>query len=177
MCRGFDSLQAHHFYFLGYFMFYQSGEEMAKHEFFMRAALEEAEKCFFSGDVPVGAVVVKEGKIIGRGRNRREELKSPVAHAEMNAMEEAAGFLGDWNLFGSTVYCTLEPCPMCTGAMIMSRVEKVFFGASEPKTGCCGSVMNMAGFPGFDHNVKICGGILEEKSKMLLEKFFYDLRQ
>ena len=128
------------------------------------------------GEAPVGCVVVdSEGFIIGRGRNRREKEKSAISHAEIEAIAEACKTIGDWRLSGCSLYVTLEPCPMCAGAMIMSRIDKLFYGAREEHTGSCGSVINLF-MENYGHNVQITGGILAKESAALLSEFFKNLR-
>lgn len=142
------------------------------HEEFMREALIEAQKAYALGEVPVGAVVVLGGRIIGRGHNERETLKDPTAHAEILALRQAAQSRGSWRLEGATLYVTLEPCPMCAGALVQSRVERVYHGADDPKAGSAGSLLNLLQFPGFNHQVKITAGILEQECRKILQDFF-----
>lgn len=142
----------------------------------MRAALVEAESAMAHGDVPVGAVAVRDGEIIGRGHNRREADADPIAHAEMIALREAAQTLGGWNMAGVTLYCTLEPCPMCAGAMLQTRLPKLVYGADDPKAGAVGSVVELLRDPRFNHRVKVTRGVLAEESLELLGRFFSDLR-
>ena len=141
----------------------------------MKTALDLAMSAAKNGDVPVGAVVVKDGKIIGRGQNRCQSTNDPTAHAEIEAIREAAKNIGDWRLVGCTLYVTLEPCAMCAGAAVNTRIERVVFGACEEKTGCCGSVCNLFALP-FSGQIKIEAGILEEESKELLKRFFKGTR-
>lgn len=146
------------------------------HEDYMREALSLARECLAGGDVPVGCVVVSpEGQIIGRGRNRREADGSAAAHAEMEAITQACKALGSWRLTGCTLYVTLEPCPMCAGAIINSRIAELRYGAREEKSGCCGSVLNLFE-ERFNHKPRIYGGLLAEESSVLLENFFQRLR-
>ena len=145
-------------------------------EKFMRAALLEARRAALAGDVPVGAVVVKDGKIIARGRNRREERGDPTAHAEIEALRKAAGKLGGWYLHDCTLYATLEPCPMCAGAAMQARLEAVVFGAWDPKAGCCGSLMNLLGDMRFAHRLAMRGGLLAEECAEVLKAFFQQRR-
>ena len=144
-------------------------------EKFMREALSLAEEAFSAGEVPVGAVVVKDGKVIGRGRNRREEHQSVLGHAELEAMEQAAKVLGSWRLTGCTLYVTLEPCPMCAGAIIDSRIRRVVYGAADAKAGCCGSVTDLFALP-FNHHPMVEQGLRAEEAGALLQAFFKDLR-
>lgn len=141
-------------------------------EEFMRQALAEAEKCFEYGDVPVGCVVVgPQGEVIGRGRNRREELGRADAHAEIEAIRMACETVGSWRLSGCTLYVTLEPCPMCAGAILNARIGEVWYGAREEKTGCCGSVLNLFA-ENFPAKAAVRGGLLAEDSAALLQRFF-----
>ena len=143
----------------------------------MREALALAGQCLETGDVPVGCVVVgPDGAIIGRGRNRREENQDAAAHAEMEAIREACQALGSWRLTGCALYVTLEPCPMCAGAILNSRISEVWYGAKEEKTGCCGSVLNLFA-EGFPYKAAVRGGLLEEESKELLQEFFRRRRE
>jgi tRNA(adenine34) deaminase len=143
----------------------------------MREALAEAERAPAHGDVPVGAVAVREGIIVGRGHNRREAHADPTAHAEMIALQEAARNLGGWRLAGVTLYCTLEPCPMCAGAMVAARLPRLVYGAVDPKAGAAGSVVELLRDPRFNHQVAVTGGVLAEESQALLERFFAGLRK
>lgn len=143
---------------------------------FMKRALELAEIAAEQGDVPVGAVIVKDGEIISEGYNLREVHKSATAHAEMVAIERACGQLGGWHLCGCTLYVTLEPCPMCAGALINSRVDRVVFGLRDSKAGCLGSVLNMNRYP-FNHAFDITEGVLAEDSAKLLSDFFAKKRK
>ncbi len=146
------------------------------HEDYMRRAIALAEECFSSGDVPVGCVIVSpSGEIIGEGRNRREADRSATAHAEVEAITDACRRLGSWRLEGCTLYVTLEPCPMCAGAIINSRVAEVRYGAREEKSGCCGSVLNLFE-ERFNHRPRLYGGLLEAECRALLERFFGGLR-
>lgn len=138
----------------------------------MRAALAEAEAAAGEDEVPIGAVVVREGRIIGKGRNARERLADPTAHAEMLAITAAAQALGDWRLEGCTLYVTIEPCPMCMGACLNARVPRVVFGAPEPKAGACGSIVDLRSPAGFNHAVAVTGGVLREACADLMVGFF-----
>ena len=143
----------------------------------MARALELAQIAADMGEVPVGAVVVKDNKIIGEGYNRRETDGSATAHAEILAIEAACKTLGTWRLENCTLYVTMEPCPMCCGALINSRVHTVVFGASEPKFGSAGSQLNLLQFPGFNHNVHIVGPIAQERCSQMMKDFFAELRR
>ena len=152
---------------------------MTRDELYMKKALELAEIAAEQGEVPVGAIVVKRssGEIIGRGFNRREYGRSPLTHAELVAIEEASRNLGGWRLMGCELFVTLEPCPMCTGAIINSRIERVVFGAYDKKSGCAGSVINLFESGMFNHNVNVTGGITEDKCASILTEFFRELRK
>ena len=143
---------------------------------FMKEALAEAKAAFLEGEVPVGAVISKDGEIIARGRNDREGKKSPLGHAEINAIAAAAKVLGDWRLSGCTLYVSLEPCPMCAGAILNSRLERVVYAAEDKEAGCFGSVLNMAHL-GSIPAPKIAKGVLAAESEELLGKFFEKLRK
>ena len=143
----------------------------------MRAALAEAEQALAHGDVPVGAVAVREGAIIGLGHNRKEVDADPTAHAEMIALQEAANTLGGWRLVGVTLYCTLEPCPMCAGAMVSARLPRLVYGAIDPKAGAAGSVVELLRDPRLNHQVAVTSGVLAEESQALIERFFAGLRK
>jgi len=143
----------------------------------MREALVEAERALAHGDVPVGAVAVRDEKIVGRGHNRKEADGDPTAHAEMIALREAARALGGWRLVGVTLYCTLEPCPMCAGAMVSARLPRLVYGADDPKAGAVGSVVELLRDPRFNHRVAVTRGVLAEEAQALLERFFAGLRE
>jgi len=145
-------------------------------ERFMRLALELADEAAAEGEVPVGAVVVYRGEVIGRGRNRRETAKNALAHAEIEAIGQACRTRGGWRLFDCDLYVTLEPCPMCTGAIIGARIDRVFFGAFDPKAGSCGSVIDLASLP-YNHRPAITGGVLESECREKLTRFFRSLRE
>ncbi len=147
------------------------------HEDYMREALTLARACVPDGDIPVGCVIVSpDGQIIGRGRNRREADRRATAHAEIEAINAACAALGSWRLEGCTLYVTLEPCPMCAGAIINSRIATLYFGALEPKYGSCGSILNLFCEP-FNHHPRVYGGLLEGECRGLLEGFFTKLRK
>jgi tRNA(adenine34) deaminase len=143
---------------------------------FMFAALQEAEKAFEEKEVPVGAVIVKKNRIIGRGYNQVEKLKDATAHAEMIALTAAANHLGNWRLNECSIYVTLEPCIMCTGAMLSSRINELFFSTFDPKFGACGSVYNLAKDGKANHKIKVYSGIYAEESKKLLQDFFLKIK-
>ncbi len=145
------------------------------HNYFMGEALRLAREAMADGDVPVGCVIVRDGEIIGRGRNRREADGDATAHAEVEAIRDACARLGSWRLHGCTLYVTLEPCPMCAGAIINARVEAVRYGAKDEKAGCCGSVLNLFE-ERFNHRPRIYQGPLEEECEAILQTFFQGLR-
>ncbi len=144
---------------------------------FMHEALRLAGEAACAGEVPVGAVVVKDGTIVGRGRNRTEELKNPFAHAEMEAMQEALQTLGGWRLTGCDMYVTLEPCSMCAGAIVHARIRNLFIGTTDPKTGACGSVMDITSDPHLNHHPCVRTGILADECSAILKEFFRQLRR
>ena len=146
------------------------------HEKFMREAIAEATLAFQKGDVPVGAVAVCDGQIIGRGHNRKEELKDPTAHAEMMALQEAARTLGGWRLIGVTLYCTMEPCPMCAGAMVQARLPCQVYAVEDPKAGAAGSVLDLLRNERLNHRVEVIAGVLTEEAEELTRDFFQRLR-
>ena len=149
---------------------------MQNHEYNMHLALDLARDASENAETPVGCVIIdSSGVVIGKGRNRREEEKSATAHAEIEAIEDACKTLGDWRLTGCSLYVTLEPCPMCAGAIIMSRIDKLFYGARDELTGSCGSVINLFMEP-FGQSTQVTGGILAEECSDLLTEFFKNLR-
>ena len=143
----------------------------------MREALAEAERAAAIGEVPIGAVVVRGGEVIGRGHNRRETDSDPLAHAELLAIREAARRMGGWRLTECVLYCTLEPCPMCAGALVNSRVERLVYGAADPKAGWCGTLGNLVQDPRLNHRLEVTAGVLAEESAALLRGFFAALRR
>ena len=143
----------------------------------MFSALQDAEKALEENEVPVGAVVVKDNKIIGRGHNQVERLKDATAHAEMLAITAAANHIGNWRLNECSIYVTLEPCIMCTGALLSSRIYELFFSTFDPKFGACGSVYNLAEDGKTNHKIKVYSGIYAEESKKLLQDFFLNLKK
>ncbi|MBM3189285.1 MAG: nucleoside deaminase [Chloroflexi bacterium] len=146
------------------------------HERWMREALAEARAAAESGDVPVGAVVVGGGRILGRGRNRKEAWRDPTAHAEMLALREAAREMGRWRLSGAVLYCTLEPCCMCAGAMVNARIEALVYGVRDPKTGAAGSVYDLVRSPWLNHRLRTIPGVLAEEIEVLMRGYFAGLR-
>ena len=145
-------------------------------EQFMLVALSKAREAPRHGDVPIGAVAVMAGRIVGRGRNQKERLQDPTAHAEMLAIREAAVSLGSWRLSGVTLYCTMEPCPMCAGAMVQARLGRLVYGVDDPKAGAAGSVVDLVRAPFLNHQVAVTRGILAAEAQGLLEEFFRELR-
>lgn len=143
---------------------------------FMKLAIAEGNKATDHGDVPVGCVIVRNNQVIATGRNRRELNSDPLAHAELEAISMASEALGRWRLDDCQLYVTLEPCPMCAGGIINSRIYSVYYGAAEEKSGCCGSVLNLFE-EGFGHRPRIYGGILAEECKGMLQDFFQNLRE
>lgn len=145
-------------------------------EKFMKKALKLAEKSASEGEVPVGAVIAKDGKIIATGRNKREKKNNALYHAEIEAINKACKKLGQWRLLDCDMYVTLEPCPMCAGAIINSRIRKLYFGAKDPKAGACGSVVNLFDL-GFNHKPELKLSVLEDDCSEILKKFFKNLRK
>ena len=142
----------------------------------MKEALREAEVAARHGDVPVGAVVAQDGILLGRGRNRREADGDPTAHAEVVALRKAAQTVGSWRLDAATLYVTLEPCPMCLGALLLARTPRLVFGCDDPKAGACGSVLDFANHPGLNHRLDVSRGVCAVESSILLKSFFQQLR-
>lgn len=150
---------------------------MTEDEKFMKEAKKQAMKAYALKEVPIGCVIAYEGKIIARGYNRRNTDKNTLSHAELNAIRKASRKLGDWRLEGCTMYVTLEPCQMCSGALVQSRIDEVVIGCMNAKAGCAGSVMNLLQVEGFNHQVKITRGVLEEECSAMLSEFFRKLRE
>jgi len=149
---------------------------MNDHDYYMSIALQLAQQAGVDNETPVGCIVVdNNGAVIGRGRNRREKSKSALAHAELEAIEDACNTLGDWRLSGCSLYVTLEPCPMCAGAVIMSRIDKLYFGARDELTGSCGSVINLF-MEKYGQSTQVVGGVLADECGDLLSGFFRSLR-
>ena len=142
----------------------------------MKEALKEAKKAYFKEEVPVGAVVVYNNKIIARGHNVREIKESVLGHAELVAISKASKKIGSWKLEDCDIYVTLEPCPMCSGAIIQSRIKNLYFGAYDPKGGAAGSVLNLYDYK-FNHKVNVVGGIMEEECSSIIKEFFKELRK
>ncbi|MFT8872762.1 MAG: tRNA adenosine(34) deaminase TadA [Sporolactobacillus sp.] len=145
-------------------------------ERFMAQALEEAKEAALIGEVPIGAVIVKDGLVIATGNNRREQQQQPLAHAELIAIREAARRLGTWRLTGCTLYVTLEPCPMCAGAVVQSRISRLVYGAADPKAGCAGTLLDLVREPRFNHRAAVSAGVMEQQCARLLTDFFRKLR-
>ena len=145
-------------------------------ERYMREALKQAKKAYALGEVPIGCVIVHDGKIIGRGYNRRNTDKSTLSHAEIIAIKKASKAVGDWRLEECTLYVTLEPCQMCAGAIVQARIPKVVMACMNPKAGCAGSVLNILDMPAFNHQVEAVRGILAQECETLLKTFFKELR-
>ena len=144
---------------------------------FMKAALKQAEKAIALGEVPIGAVIVCGGKIIARGYNRRNTDRTTLAHAEITCIRKACKKTGDWRLEGCTLYCTLEPCQMCAGALIQSRIDRVVIGTTSPKSGCGGTLLNILQNPDFNHQADVLYGVMREECTEILQRFFKDLRR
>ena len=149
---------------------------MTVEEKYMKEAIKQAKKAYAIDETPIGCVIVYEDKIIARGYNRRNTDKSTLAHAEITAIKKACKKLGDWRLEGCTLYVTLEPCPMCAGAIVQSRIDKVVVGSMNPKAGCAGSVLNILQTDGFNHQTELVTGILKEECSRLMTGFFKELR-
>jgi tRNA(adenine34) deaminase len=145
-------------------------------DYFMRLALREAERALEHEDVPIGAVVVREGELLAAARNERELRQDPTAHAEILALREAARAVGTWRVLDAVMYVTLEPCAMCAGAIVLARLPRVVYGASDPKAGACGSVLDVVGEPRLNHRPDVSGGLLARESAELLSAFFASRR-
>lgn len=160
---------------LYFFKRMESWDEMD--EQFMELAIEEAKKAWMINEVPIGAVIVYEGEVVAQGYNVRETSQTTLSHAELIAIHKANDYIGSWRLEDCTLYVTLEPCPMCAGAIIQSRIKRVVFGASDPKAGCAGTLMNLLDDQRFNHQAEVVGGVLEEQCGQLLKDFFKQLRK
>ena len=143
----------------------------------MKEAIKQAKKAYALDETPIGCVIVCEGKVISRGYNRRNTDKNPLAHAEITAIRKASRRLGDWRLEGCTMYVTLEPCQMCAGAIVQSRMDRVVIGCMNPKAGCAGSILNLLQMDRFNHQAEITAGVLEEECSSLMKQFFRELRE
>lgn len=150
---------------------------MSENEKYMREAIKQARKAYAIGEVPIGCVIVYEGKIIGRGYNRRTIDKNPLAHAELIAIKKASKKIGDWRLEDCTLYVTLEPCQMCSGAIVQARMKKVVVGCMNPKAGCAGSILNLLQVEQFNHQVELETGVLQEECSLMMKNFFKELRK
>lgn len=150
---------------------------LTEDEKFMKAAIAQAKKAAAIDEVPIGCVIVYEGKIIARGYNKRNKEKNTLSHAEMNAIRKASRYLGDWRLEGCTMYITLEPCPMCAGAIVQARVDRVVIGSMNAKAGCAGSVLNLLQEQRFNHQVETTYDVLHDECSQMLSGFFRDLRE
>ena len=150
---------------------------METHEEYMRIAIEEAKIAASLGESPIGAVVVQDGKVVGRGHNTTETAKDPTCHAEMNAIRDAARNLGGWRLPHCSMYVTLEPCSMCAGAIVLARIERLYIGTADPKSGACGSLRNIVSDERLNHRVEVHTGVLQEECSGLLKDFFKQLRK
>lgn len=144
--------------------------------YYMRKALHQAERAAALGEVPIGCVILYEGRIIGRGFNLRKTKHTTLAHAEITAIRQACKAIGDWRLEGCTMYVTLEPCQMCAGAVVQSRLDRIVIGTDNPKAGCAGSILNLLQMKEFNHQVEITRGILKEECSEVLQSFFRDMR-
>ena len=152
-------------------------EQRKTDEKYMKEAVRQAKKAYKLDETPIGCVIVHDGKIIGRGYNRRNTDKSPLAHAEITAIRKASKKLGDWRLEDCTLYVTLEPCQMCAGAIVQSRVTRVVVGCMNPKAGCAGSILNLLDMKEFNHRARLETGVLEEECSALMTGFFRELRE
>lgn len=150
---------------------------MTADEKYMKAAVREAKKALALGEVPIGCVIVHEGQIIGRGYNRRITDKNVLSHAEINAVKKACKRMGDWRLEDCTLYVTLEPCPMCAGAIVQARIPRVVIGCMNPKAGCAGSVLNLLDEKGFNHQAETESGVMGEECSQMMKSFFKELRK
>jgi tRNA(adenine34) deaminase len=152
-------------------------DDLPPHEVFMRRALEEARAALAEDEVPIGAVIVHQGRVIAAAHNQREQLHDPTAHAEMIAITQAAAAIGDWRLEGCTMYVTLEPCPMCAGAIVLARVPMVVYGASDPKAGAVATVYRLLDDPRLNHRAAVVAGVLAEECADILSQFFEQKRK
>ena len=144
---------------------------------YMKAAIAQAKRAYRLGEVPIGCVIVRDGKIIARGYNRRNTEKSTLAHAEIQAIRKASKVIGDWRLEDCTMYITLEPCQMCAGAIVQARIPRVVIGSRNPKAGCAGSILDLLHVPAFNHQVELEEGVLQEECSEMLTSFFRELRK
>ena len=151
--------------------------EFRSHEYYMRQAIAEAKKAFEKDEVPVGAIIVYDNKVIAKAHNQREMLLDPTAHAEMIAITQASAYLQNWRLSDTTVYITLEPCTMCAGALVQARVKNLVYGAKDEKQGACESTVNLVNDPRFNHRINVISGVLEDECSLLLKQFFLEKRR
>lgn len=149
---------------------------MTEDEAYMKQAITQAKRAYAKGETPIGCVIVSEDRVIARGYNKRNEKKNTLAHAEIIAINKASRVLGDWRLEGCTMYVTLEPCPMCAGAIVQARIPRVVVGSMNPKAGCAGSVMNLLNTSGFNHQVELTTGVRGDECSQLMTGFFRELR-
>lgn len=152
-------------------------QQNQQNEYFMKEAIKQAKKAAAVGDVPIGCVIVNNGKIIARAYNKRNKLKTTLGHAELLAIGKASKKIGDWRLDGMIMYITLEPCQMCAGAIIQARIAQVVIGAMNPKAGCAGSILDLLHIKQFNHQAKVVTGVLQEECSILLKDFFRNLRK
>jgi len=145
-------------------------------DLFMRLALDQAHLAYQQGEIPIGAVAVHKGQVIAQAYNTKEQAKDPTAHAEMTAMRQAAAHLGGWRLVDVTLYCTMEPCPMCAGAMVQARLPRLVYAIDDPKAGAAGSVLDLLNHPQLNHRVQVTKGVLAADTSEMLDRFFRDLR-
>lgn len=153
-------------------MLHQGENPLQPHERWMRRALDQARRAFEANEVPIGAVLVHQEQVIGEGFNQREMLNDPTAHAEMIAITQAAQALGSWRLLDCTLYVTLEPCPMCAGAIVQARIPRVIYGATDPKAGACHTLYSITDDPRLNHRALVLGGVLQEECRAILQEFF-----
>jgi tRNA(adenine34) deaminase len=151
--------------------------DVPSHDVFMRLALREAQAALAEDEVPIGAVIVREGQVIGSAHNQREQLRDPTAHAEMVAITQAAAAVGDWRLEGCTMYVTLEPCPMCAGAIVLARLPRLVYGAADPKAGAVASLYQLLGDRRLNHRAEVVAGVLAIECGELLTRFFAEKRR
>lgn len=151
-------------------------KQVTEHEKYMKEALRQAKKAYALGEVPIGCVIVFQGKVIGRGYNRRNTDKNTLSHAEITAIRKASRKIGDWRLEGCTLYVTLEPCQMCAGAIVQARIDEVVMGSMNPKAGCGGSILNLLEMQEFNHQVSVTRGVMKEECSRMLTQFFQELR-
>jgi tRNA(adenine34) deaminase len=157
-------------------MIHRKGNDTMTDEKYMREALKQAKRAYQLGEVPIGCVIVYQGKIIGRGYNKRNTSKTTLAHAELTAINKASKKMGDWRLEDCTIYITLEPCQMCAGAIVQARIKRAVIGTMNPKAGCGGSILNLLQMEEFNHQVDITYGVLEDECTNILQTFFKELR-